>query len=477
MSLMYNKKIEVHFSKEDELILDGQSKICNWLYNQLLDAAQKDYKENGNQLKLLEGRNLRNYGVSLKEKHSFLRTVFSSVLKEPATRLQKSFQNFFEGNTKYPRFRSWKKKWFSLVFDEPNKGWEVQNEGTRISISLGDIPHMPKEKGKKNPSIMGILQEKFELQQGELLKTFQLCKQQGDRFYAVFTIERCSPKELEFKQEMTVYRKQYHLAKKQEKELPPKPVLEEEKVEIPSNVSWIALDPNHQNFFVGVDREGNTVEFQKLSMIKYWDQKIDALKSKRDVCEKKYRTRKTEHGNRYTVHSPRWNRINGALNRAYHKRREQTKTALYTIAHELYRRYDLVIIGDYTPTNGTAPFDPMKRSMLNQEKIGEFRKVLEWVARKINKHYLLANERNTTKECCGCGHKEKKGPSIRQFVCVRCGMEIMRDTNAGVNIAKKVGYVLDVETYKHKLKNITHKGEAKVGQNISWAENKNPLFA
>ena len=67
---------------------------------------------------------------------------------------------------------------------------------------------------------------------------------------------------------------------------------------------------------------------------------------------------------------------------------------MYSIAHALYRRYDLVMIGDYTPTNGTAPFDHMKRSMLNQEKIGEFRRILEWVAAKRQKYYVMANERN-----------------------------------------------------------------------------------
>ena len=42
--MKYNKKVEILFEKEDELILDGQSKICNWLYNKLLDICKKDYE-------------------------------------------------------------------------------------------------------------------------------------------------------------------------------------------------------------------------------------------------------------------------------------------------------------------------------------------------------------------------------------------------------------------------------------------------
>lgn len=471
MSLIYNKKIEVVFKLEDELILDGQSRICNWLYNQLLSVCQKDYKENQNRLNLLSGENLRDYAISMKKEHPFLETVFSSPIKNTAIRLKDAYKRFFSKQNGYPKFRSWKKKWFSLFFDEPNKGWELKENGTKVAISLGNIPGMVKEKGKHNPSVTGILKEKVEVKKDEVIKTFRLCKQQGDKFYAIFTVERCSVKEFEFKQAMSEYRKACHLAKKENKEKPVKPVFQKDESDIPKDCKWIALDPNHKNFFVGVDYQGNSIEFKKFQIIKYWDKRIDEIKSFRDICEKNYRKRKTKHGNSYMIHSPRWNRLNRALNKAYHKRREQTKTALYTISHELYRRYDLVIIGDYTPTNGTAPFDNMKRSMLNQEKIGEFRKTVEWVAAKLKKHYLLANERNTTKDCCVCGHQEKKAPSIRSFTCANCKTELMRDSNSSVNIGKKVGFSLNMKKYKQKLKTFTHTGEMMYGKPVLWLEN------
>jgi putative transposase len=461
MSLKYNKKIEVEFSEKDEHILDGQSKICNWLYNRLLEECQNDYKNNNNEKKLLDGRNLRDYGVTLKDEHPFLNTVFSSVLKEPSTRLKLAYEKFFAGDAGYPKYRSQKKKWFSLVFDEPNKGWEVKNG--YVYVSLGNIPDMPKEKGKKNPSVKGKLKEELKLVDGELLKTFSLVKQQG-KFYAIFNVEKCSKKELKYKEDMTKYRKECNLAKKNNQEPPEKPVLEEEEVVIPKDCKWIALDPNHKNFFVGVDYKGDSIEFEKLKMVKYWDKVIDKLKSKRDKCQKNYKKRKTENGSTYTVHSPRWNRINHALNIAYSKRREQIKTALYSISGMLYSEYDLVIIGDYTPTNGTAPFKNMKRSMLNQEHIGKFRKTLEWVAKREDKFYIIANERNTTKDCCVCGHQEKKAPDVRKFTCQNCGTTILRDSNSAVNIGKKAEYFLDIEKHKDRLDTLTYKGVALYGR-------------
>lgn len=467
MSSIYNKKIEVLFEKHDEYILDGQSKICNWLYNQLLDACIKDYRYNGNKLKLLNGRNLRNYGTALKSEYLFLNTVFSSVLKEPSSRLKKAYEKMWKEGAGYPKFRSWKKKWFSLVFDEPNKGWELKDDGASVSISLGDIPDLPKEKGKRNPSVLGRLKEKVELKENEIFKTFSLVKQQG-KFYAIFTIEKCSVEEFEFKELMSKYRKDCNAAKKQGSEMPEKPVFIEEEVIVSKDCKWIALDPNHKNFFVGVDCQGESIEFEKIAMTKYWDKTIDKLKSKRDVCQKKYKTKKTVNGRRYTVHSPRWNRINHALSIAYSKRREQIKAALFSIAHELYKKYDLVIIGDYAPTNGTAPFKNMKRSMLNQEHIGSFRRILSWVAEKEQKYYIMANEYNTTKECCFCGHKEKKSPDIREFTCKKCNITILRDINSAINIAKKVGFELNLERYKEKLNSFTYKGVALYGRKAKF---------
>ena len=465
MSSIYVRKIEVTFSKEDGLILDGQSKICNWFYNQLLDACKREYREHGTESKLLYGRNLREYGTKLKEQYPFLQTVFSSVLKEPSNRIKLAYEKFFRGEAGDPNYRSFKKKWFSLVFDEAQKGWEVKEDGKTLSVSLGKIANLPKEKGKQNPSVFGKLKEKLEIRKNELLKLFSLVKQQG-KFYAIFTIEKCTEEELKYKEEMKVYRKACNQAKKEGRMLPKKPILEEQKREIPKNGKWIALDPNHKNFFVGVDYKGESIEFEKLKLIKYWDNVIDELKSKRDKCEKHYRKRKTKQGIRYTVHSPRWNRVNRALMKAYQKRREQIKTTLYTIAHWLYREYDLILIGDYVPTNETAKYETMKRSMLNQEEIGQFRRTLKWVAEKEEQYFMEVNEKNTTKECCICGDMEPKGPEVREFTCKKCGTKLKRDINSAVNIGKKAGYCLDMETYKEKWSTFTYQGSIKYGKTV-----------
>ena len=110
MLVIYNKKVEIEFKTEDKMVLDGQSRILNWLFNQLLSICQDDYKKNNNGLNLLSDRNLRNYVTQvMKKNHPFLNTVHSSPIKEVSARIKDAYQRMFNGQNKYPRFRMEKK--------------------------------------------------------------------------------------------------------------------------------------------------------------------------------------------------------------------------------------------------------------------------------------------------------------------------------------------------------------------------------
>jgi len=394
--LKFNRKIEVIFTEEDKQILDSQSKICNWLYNHLLELCKHDYYENNNENKPLSGRNLRDQVPRLKEGYPFLKTVHSSPIKNAALRLKEAYKKFFkEEDINPPKFRAWKKKWFSLYYDEPNKGFKVL-EDNKLQMSLG------KDENNKRLKVFGDLKEPLNLRETDNILTFRLCKQQGNRFYAVFTIER-------------------------------QPVKKQSK----KRGRWVALDPNHKNFFTAIDYQGHSFEFEKLPQLKYWDKVIDKIKSKRDKALRQAKKRKSKGGRIYFLASKRWERLNRALDKAYHRRREQIKQAMYAIANDLAKKYDYVAIGDYAPSTDTAVYDNMHRSMLNQEVIGQFRKILLWVFERSNKHGAIVDETGTTKTCCICGHEEKKDPSIRIFVCTECGTNLSRDINSAVNIAIK----------------------------------------
>ncbi|ERJ10987.1 putative transposase protein, partial [Haloplasma contractile SSD-17B] len=178
-TLKFNRKIEIIFNPKTTLILDSQSQICNSLYNELLETINQEYKNNPKDATLLKGRNLRDLIPVLKQSKPYLKTVYSSPLKNVAFRLLDAFNQFFNGERGYPKFRAQKRKWFSLFYDEPYKGYKLKDR--QLLLSLG--------KSNKQIRVTGLLKEKLHLKETDLVKTFRLCKQHG-KFYGIFCIER-----------------------------------------------------------------------------------------------------------------------------------------------------------------------------------------------------------------------------------------------------------------------------------------------
>jgi putative transposase len=393
--LIYSQNIEIILSKENQLILDGQSKILNWLYNHLLDLSIKQYDQVkiGTLDKTLLNKKygLRNYMVNeMKESpdYKFINSVYSKPLKESAMRLENSFKKLFKEKTGYPKFRSWKKNWFSLFYDEANVGYKIEND--KLTISCG------KDLEGKRIKIEAILKNKLK---SDKLKTLRVCKKLN-KYYINLTFEKVEPVKKETK-------------------------------------SWISIDQNHKNFFCAVDHNANKIIFNKNNFIKYTEKQIDEVKSLLDK-KKKFLTKNDKNYNpNYKQYTKKYDKLKRKLNKLYDKIREQKKNYCNSVANYLFKNYDLVIIGDYTPDINTAKYDTMHRSMLNQEMIGQFRRVLQHQAAKSGKSLKINSERHTTSDCCFCGDRVYKDPSIREFACPKCGHKFQRDLNSSVNIGKE----------------------------------------
>ncbi len=403
-SLGLKLKIELDDGARDEL--DGQSRICNWLYNHLLEKGQ-ELKQAfiAGDLEacktLYSERGLRNLLPSIKKEHPFLKVVHSSPLKNSALRLsdaiqahQKSKKGKRKGKVvKWPKFRSWKKSWFSLFYDEPNKGFKI--EGDTLTLSFG----MGQDRKRRSLSV--------KLQDAHLLKhttprNLRIVFELGN-YYAIFTIQ---------------------------KELPVKKPISK----------IIAFDPNHKNFAYGVDTEGQAIEIAQPRWVKCADQRIDEIKGKRDHCQRKSKKHlvldenENPTGKEYCTPSRRWKKYDDALKGALHKRREQTKTFMYTSANRLFRDYDCVAVGDYTP-KGEGITTRMRRAMNNRSLIGRWKDTLAWVARKSGKTFLEFDEKGTTRTCHHCLHVVEGGIPLhlRQWKCTECQTVHIRDENAAIN--------------------------------------------
>ena len=390
-----------------EQTLDRQSRICNWAYNNLLDEAHAKRKlyietQQPEFAKIVyTERGLRNLLPALKVQKPFLKTVHSSVLKNTALRLSASIQahqKSKKGKRKgkpvgWPKHRAWKAGWFSLYYDEPDKGFKVVEDQLVLSLGTGQ--------DRKRRSISIPLKDSHLLKTKEI-RNLRIVKQLG-KFFAIFTISISLPT--------------------------PKPI-----------ARVIALDPNHKNLSYGVDTQGNAIEIEAAGWLKTYDKRIDELKGKRDRCQKKSHSidvldeEGKPTGKTYWQASKRWVKYHQALQRALQKRREQTKTFLYSTAHQLFRDYDCVGIGNYAPQGGGLT-TKMRRAMNNRSLIDRFKQTLAWVAAKSGKVFLEFEEKGTTRTCHICHFVVENGldPSIRKWNCPHCKTIHHRDENAAKN--------------------------------------------
>ena len=404
----YTIKIPITATEETYRILDSQSKILNWCYNHLLGIAnelKKSYIETQNASiasTLYTKRGLRNLLPELKQTHPFLKTVHSSPLKNMALRLSSSIQDYQKSRkgkrkgsaTGWPVFRSFNKKFFSLDYDEPSKGFRLQ--GNTLELSLGVNADAKRLKVNVN------LERDFSDFDGVELRNLKIVKN-GNQYSACFGVRRKLPKKKKINK-------------------------------------IVSIDPNHKNLGHFVSSAGDSVTIKNLYSLKIMDKRIDQLKSKRDRCKKKSKKIKLDNKIKY-IPSKRWKFFDNKLKELYRIRQDQTKTYLHTIANKLYKNYDLVTIGDYTPRGGGIN-KGMRRSMNNQSLRGKFKDCLSWVAEKTGKHFDIWSERGTTKSCstpeCNYVHKNGLNPNIRWWKCPKCSIVHHRDENASINGLNKI---------------------------------------
>ena len=197
-------KIPIRFSKEDALSLERQSKILNWSYNYLLAHANDLRTEfiatqSEQACKTLYTKyGLRNLLPKLKqiEDKSFLKTVHSVPLKNAALRLSSVIQNFQKSRkgkrkgkkTGWPKFKSVKRGFFSLLYDEHGNGFKVNASDLRISGGQ----FLDENNKAKRIYVHGKLERSINSFKNIEIKNLRITKDETT-FYACFCVKRKLP--------------------------------------------------------------------------------------------------------------------------------------------------------------------------------------------------------------------------------------------------------------------------------------------
>jgi putative transposase len=119
-------KFRIYPAISQEKILNDTIETCRRLYNNALADRIQNHTGFYDQKKRL---------VALKKESKYLKAVFSQVLQDVVLRLDKTFQSFFKGLSKFPRFRRYGKY---NSFTYPQSGFKLK--GNRLYLSkIGNV--------------------------------------------------------------------------------------------------------------------------------------------------------------------------------------------------------------------------------------------------------------------------------------------------------------------------------------------------
>lgn len=158
-------KFRLYPNKTQTKLMDETLETCRRLYNQLLSERIESGTGFYEQKKEL---------VQLKMNNKFLKAVHSQVLQDVSLRLDKAFQSFFAGLSKYPRFKR-KGRYNSFSYPQHEIGFDLS--GT--FLKLGKIGRV---KIRLHREILG------RLKRATLIKDI-------DQWFVAFSVEREQPSE------------------------------------------------------------------------------------------------------------------------------------------------------------------------------------------------------------------------------------------------------------------------------------------
>jgi putative transposase len=191
----------------------------------------------------------------------------------------------------------------------------------------------------------------------------------------------------------------------------------------------IAFDLGIKTLAVGVNEQGRFYHIGGFKGHQWYNKQLDKLRSKRDKCKKKSR--------RYIHLSQVYQRVS---EQKRHKRRDCLHKASHLIAGKLVER--TVVIGDLSQRQMVtkeheAHQHAKHRAVYNDWGLYQFVQMLRYKCALAGKELNFIDERDTSKMCSRCGHKQPMPLYKRTYRCGTCGLVQDRDENSAINILRR----------------------------------------
>jgi len=192
----------------------------------------------------------------------------------------------------------------------------------------------------------------------------------------------------------------------------------------------LAIDLGIKTLATAVNEQGRFYHIGGFKGHRWYNKQLDKIRSKRDHCKKG---------------SHRYRHLSQVYSRVSEQKRNKQKDCLHKashlIAHKLVER--TVVIGDLSQRQMVTKEHQEKnrhrnRAVFNDWLLYTFVQMLVYKCMLYGKELVIVDERDTSKTCSGCGHKQDMPLWKRTYRCrnPECRLVMDRDENSAVNILK-----------------------------------------
>jgi putative transposase len=401
------KKIKIVVSEQDAAALECMQAKCRGLYNWWVMRLRDGERWPGWEQAKKTLQESRQYDPELN-------AVYGKLLQEVYFRLDRAMQGFFrrvaEGEKKpgFPRVKP-RHQFFTLCY--PAMYLDKVESDTIILPTGGGGKWGP----KRYPNIVAHLTET----PPEDFHEVAVSRDARGNYYCSFV---------------------YNDAEQDLKDGRQKPSKggEKRKVRLMRDDGILAFDLGIKTLATGVNDEGRFYHIGGFRGYRWHNKQLDKIRSKRDRCKKKSR--------RYIHLSRVYKRV---VERKRNKQRDSLHKASHLIAHRLAER--AVVIGDLSQRQmvikkqeGETRQERNKRRIRNRMVYNDwglygFVQMLTYKCLRFGKELSIIDERDTTRMCHACKHKQDIPLWKRTYRCENenCGLVMDRDENSAVNIYQR----------------------------------------
>jgi putative transposase len=188
----------------------------------------------------------------------------------------------------------------------------------------------------------------------------------------------------------------------------------------------VAFDLGIKTLATGVNEQGRFYHVGGFKGARWYTKQLDKIRSKRDKCKKKSR--------RYLHLSKVYKRVS---EQKRNKQHDSLHKASHLISHKLVE--STVVVGDLSQRQMVTKQHQEKnrcknRAVYNEWGLYTFLQMLVYKCQLYGKDLQFLDERYTSKDCSGCGHRQPMPLWKRTYRCTTCGLVMDRDENSAVNI-------------------------------------------